>query len=126
MATSSPNEVVVDSILADFSGRVQIDSEDPRWIQLLSHSNITRIITLKDGILNNHCKLLVQNNPITGNFVQLLRQTSARLLVVVRSKAQPNGQTIDQCCVSLYLALLVFHFLVTNLTPHQVQCFNIL
>jgi hypothetical protein len=108
-----------ENVMTDVTGKIRLESGDPRWIQLFSSSNIPFMVN-NSNTISRFGSRLVENNPITGNFVQLLEQTSARLHLVTSKKSAPSSQSIEQCCVSLYLTSLIVHHMVVSCTQKEV------
>lgn len=108
-----------ESSLTDITGKVRLESEDPRWMQLFSSKSIAPIV---DGFnVPWYGNRLIEHNPSTGNLVQLLRQTSSRVQQVLGRKTAPPSQVIEQCCTALHLCTLMLHFVIITLSPQAVS-----
>ncbi len=108
-----------ESSLTDVSGKIRLESEDPRWMQLFSSKSIDSIV---EGFnVSWYGNRLVEHNLSTGNLVQLLRQTSSRIQQVLSRKSPPPGQVVEQCCTALHLSTILIHFLITTLSPQAVH-----
>ena len=108
-----------ESSLTDITGKIRLESEDPRWMQLFSSKSITPIV---DGFnVTSYGNRLIEHNLSTGNLVQLLRQTSSRVQQVLGRKTAPPSQVIEQCCTALHLSTIMLHFVIITLSPQAVR-----
>jgi hypothetical protein len=112
---------ILNSLLADISGVSRIESEDPRWIQLFSTAHMLSLAN--ENLADEYCDLLITNNKTTGNFVQLLEHTTSRISQMSATRLNPNGQSIDQCCMALYLSTILFHYLIASLSSKEASLF---
>jgi hypothetical protein len=108
-----------ENVTTDVSGKIRLDSEDPRWIQLLSSSNVAAIAGDASGI-KWFCDRLIENNPSTGNYLTLLALTTTRLQQMCQRSA-PSPQSVNQVCVALHLSALVLQHLVACLSSHALR-----
>ena len=111
---------IFDNVMTDVTGKVRLESEDPRWIQLFSGSDVGSV-SANFLQMRTYCDRLIENNPTTGNLLQLLEQTGSRLKQVSSRKARASSQSIDQCCIALRLSCLLMHCLVSKLPTSQVS-----
>mmetsp|Transcript_34773 Transcript_34773/g.77191 ORF Transcript_34773/g.77191 Transcript_34773/m.77191 type:complete len:148 (-) Transcript_34773:53-496(-) len=109
-----------ESVTTDVSGKIRLDSEDPRWIQLLSSSNVAAIAGDPTGI-KWFCDRLIENNPVTGNYLQLLALTTMRLQQICQRKSAPSPQSVNQLCMALHLSALVLQHFVACLSSQAVS-----
>lgn len=108
-----------ENVMTDVSGKVRLESEDPRWIQLFSAKCIPNLVEGTD--IAWFGDRLIEHNPVTGNLVQLLEQTATRLQQVSARKSAPASHLVEQCCVALYLSTLLMHHVITSVPPHAVR-----
>ncbi len=67
----------MDSMLCDLSGKQLIEGEDPRWINFFDCREILQLNGKEDLFRgSNFLEMLVQNNPITGNLLELMVSSS--------------------------------------------------
>jgi len=108
-----------ESSLTDITGKIRLESEDPRWMQLFSSKGIAPIV---EGFnVSYYGNRLIEHNLSTGNLVQLLRQTSSRVQQVLGRKVAPPSQVIEQCCTALHLSTIMLHFVIITLSPQAVR-----
>lgn len=108
-----------ENAMTDVTGKIRLESEDPRWIQLFSSKSRDRIVEGFD--LAWFGNRLIDHNLSTGNLNQLIVQTRIRLHQVLIRNASPPCQLVDQCCTALHVSTLILHFIVTTLAPHSVS-----
>lgn len=113
-----------DNVMTDVSGKVRLESEDPRWIQLFSTKNIANLVDAAADI-SWYGNRLIEHNPVTGNLIQLLEQTVTRLNQVTSRKTVPANQFLEQCCISLHLSSLVMHHMIISLSHNAVCIMNV-
>lgn len=117
--------------LSDICGKVRVGGDDRRWSDLFS-SNLQRYIVrdstnsssstnLTTETLVHHFERLINHNPTTGNYVQLLDQAMARLREISRKKTEPSMDSIEKCCVSLYLCCIITHHFIARLEVAEVR-----
>ena len=120
--------------LSDICGKVRVGGDDRRWSDLFS-SNLLRYIVrdstnsssssssanLTTETLVHHIERLINHNPTTGNYVQLLDQAMARLREISRKKTEPSMDSIETCCVSLYLCCIITHHFIARLEVAEVR-----
>lgn len=108
-----------ENAMTDVSGKIRLESEDPRWIQLFSSKCIPTLVDTVD--LVSYGNRLIEHNPVTGNLVQLLEQTANRLQQVLSRKSAPASQQLEQCCLSLRLSTLIMHHFIISVPYHKVS-----
>jgi hypothetical protein len=101
------------------SGKIRLDGEDPRWIQLFSLRNVSKLFTTKEVAWYGN--RLIENNIMTGNVVQLLDQTATRLQQITTRRTAPPGHLLDQCCSALFISALLLHHLAASLPATEVS-----
>jgi len=111
-----------DNVMTDMSGKIRLDGEDPRWIQLFSLRNVSKLLTKKEVAWYGN--RLIENNIMTGKLVQLLDQTATRLQQITPRRTAPPGQLLDQCCSALFISALLLHHLAASLPATEVTFFS--
>lgn len=119
--------------LSDICGKVRVGGDDRRWSDLFS-SNLQHYIVRDNSSSNSsssnlttaetlvhHFERLINHNPTTGNYVQLLDQAIARLREISRKKTEPPMDSIETCCVSLYLCCIITHHFIARLEVVEVR-----
>ena len=119
--------------LSDICGKVRVGGDDRRWSDLFS-SNLQPYIVRDNNsnsssssnlttteTLVHHFERLINHNPTTGNYVQLLDQAMARLRDISRKKTEPPMNSIETCCVSLYLCSIITHHFIARLEVTEVR-----
>jgi hypothetical protein len=117
----SAQSSLFDNVMTDMSGKIRLDGEDPRWIQLFSLRNVSQLLTSKE--VSWYGDRLIENNITTGNLVQLLDQTATRLQQITSRRTAPPGQLLGQCCSALFISALLLHHLAACLPTHEVALF---
>lgn len=107
-----------DNVMTDVSGKVRLESEDPRWIQLFSSKSIP-LLTAEE--VRWYSARLIEHNPATGNLVQLLDQTATKLQQVASRRTQPPSQLTEQCCAALFLTSLLMHHIIAHSSLPEVS-----
>jgi len=111
--------------LSDICGKVRVGGDDRRWSDLFSSSLQCHIVRdsldLTTEALVHHFERLINHNPTTGNYVQLLDQALARLREINRKKIVPPADLIEQCSTSLYLCCIITHHFIARLEAAEVR-----
>jgi hypothetical protein len=107
-----------DNVMTDVSGKVRLESEDPRWIQLFSTKTISQLSAEEVGW---YAARLIEHNPATGNLIQMLDQTSSKLQQVTPRRTSPPSQLTEQCCSALFLTTLLLHHIIAHSSLHEVS-----
>jgi hypothetical protein len=107
-----------DNVMTDVSGKVRLESEDPRWIQLFSTKTISQLSAEEVGW---YAARLIEHNPATGNLIQMLDQTSSKLQQVTSRRTSPPSQLTEQCCSALFLTTLLLHHIIAHSSVHEVS-----
>lgn len=111
-----------ENAMTDVTGKIRLESEDPRWIQLFSSKCVESVV---DGFdVSWYGNRLIEHNISTGNLVQMIGQTSSRLQQVSARKVVPPIQLVEQCCFALHLSSLMLHFIITTLSSNAVSPIN--
>lgn len=117
------SNALFENVMTDVSGKIRLESEDPRWIQLFQSKNIHAILEDETN-LKWYGKRLIEQNPVTGNLIQLIEQVSSRMQQISRKKTASSVQSIDQCCVAIHLCCILLHQFVANLSTAKVVAFT--
>jgi hypothetical protein len=107
-----------DNVMTDVSGKVRLESEDPRWIQLFSTKTISQLSAEEVGW---YAVRLIEHNPATGNLIQMLDQTSSKLQQVTSRRTSPPSQLTEQCCSALFLTTLLLHHIIAHSSLSEVS-----
>jgi len=121
-----------DQALNDVCGKIRVGGDDRRWFNLFNSDSIQRYIVREDiatdetmeSSLTHHFERLINNNPTTGNFVQLLDQSLARLREISHKKSEPPVELIEQCCTSLYLCCMISHHFIARMEASEVMIYQ--
>eukprot|EP01041_Mallomonas_annulata_P005156 gene5156-10303_t len=91
-------EDAFNSVMLDVTGKISLESEDPRWSQLFRCKEMFSL-NGSEPDFQTFCIRLVDHNPSTGNFLNLLEQTVSRLRQInSKRKTPPSLHTVEQCC----------------------------
>ena len=110
---------VFDNVMTDVSGKIRLDSEDPRWIQLFCSQTGAHLARNTD--VSWFGNRLIENNTTTGNMIQLVQQTVTRLQQISSRRTAPTAQLIEHCCTALYLTTLLMNHMIVSLPPDEVS-----
>jgi len=106
-------------LLQEVSGKIRLDSEDPKWQLFFRNKNVIYLQGIEVG-WKSFFELLVMNNPHSGNLLMIFEQTTSRIQQIINKKNKPSLLLLEQCCSALHIATLVIHYLCSHLKLHEV------
>ena len=113
------SDLIFNSVMHDMTGKYRLESEDPRWSQLL-RSKYALSINGHEKEWIGYCSRLAANNPSTGNLVMFLELTVSKVHQIILTRSKPSQLALEQCCVSLHLTSLIMHYFCANLQTEEV------
>jgi hypothetical protein len=111
--------------MTDLTGKLRLEIEDPRWLQLFRSKCILKI-NLEDSVFHGFCQRFLKNTRISNNFLQLFEQASSRIRYVLSRKKNDKKSSRfsannELCCVSIHLISLFMNYFASILPPSEVS-----
>eukprot|EP01038_Epipyxis_sp_PR26KG_P006149 gene6149-8476_t len=115
----SPCTKSYQNLIEEVVGKVQLESLDPKWMDLFRKDIYEFIYEVNDQWLTWMCYRLAENNPSTRNFLQLLTQTTTLIHQIVKHP-HISISSVKICCNAVSLCGMLLHFISQTFSSNAI------
>jgi hypothetical protein len=112
---------VFHSVMTDFTSKIRLERDDPRWTFLYTCKNFIFTLKGKETHFIHFCNRLIENNIHSCNLSTLIEQITSRLRLILSKKIKQNQQYYDSCCASLHLLSLFINFFTSKVNSNDLR-----
>eukprot|EP01039_Chlorochromonas_danica_P005020 gene5020-5512_t len=103
-----------------FVSRTRLEVGDNRWNHLFNSELLLELME-NPYCLAEYALRLLQNNPTSQNFLQLIEQVMSNMKYAMKKKTGFADAYLPQCCMAIFLTTNLFHFFFMFLSSEELR-----